>query len=83
MCGSLLGPPLDGIHTNVGLLHYDSLPLDVGALSLLRLDTLTAAAYTSAITSNSVVVRDTVSTLGRTEITGKTCRIYGLLPAAL
>ena len=31
LCGSLLGPPLDGIHTNVGLLQYDSLPLELGA----------------------------------------------------
>jgi len=31
LCGSLMGPPLDGIHTNVGLLQYDSLPLELGA----------------------------------------------------
>ncbi len=35
LCGSLLGPPLDGIHTNVGLLQYDSLPLELGAPSSL------------------------------------------------
>ena len=34
LCGSVLGPPLDGIHTNVGLIQYDSLPLELGALAL-------------------------------------------------